>query len=271
MATALKLRINEQIHKFQSSSHADYSATQTKYIRIVVESGVFSREMFAASGGSDSRNYATFEEMLESYKADIEGVEAGDRFGKNMVDLYNPLGYIGAEGTENPTWTRIVMGAKEGDMGMMNSLNLELKWLAAGTDAVIEWQWDGGHVPSETLGDSLSLYVDMKYGEYVSGVETRKPEPQPIAANGDSEEMSGTDLSDWVTYEGGKASFSLEDVMVYRNAGAMKAVPGFDVIDYGQEDYVFGNSEADARHWNKYLLEIFEAHGDVLAPLFNAE
>ena len=29
----------------------------------------------------------------------------------------------------------------------------------------------------------------------------------------------------------------------YRMAGAGKAMPEFDVIDYGQEDYAFGNTE----------------------------
>ena len=45
-------------------------------------------------------------------------------------------------------------------------------------------------------------------------------------------------------------SFTLADIAAYRTAGASKAMPGFDAIDYGQEDYVFGNSERDARHWN---------------------
>ena len=34
----------------------------------------------------------------------------------------------------------------------------------------------------------------------------------------------------------------------YRMAGAGKAMPEFDVIDYGQEDHAFGNTEKDARH-----------------------
>ena len=63
------------------------------------------------------------------------------------------------------------------------------------------------------------------------------------------------------------------DVLAYRNSGAMKAVPGFDVIDYGQEDYVFGNAEVDARHWNKLLLDIFqnEEYAKVLEPLSNQQ
>ena len=42
------------------------------------------------------------------------------------------------------------------------------------------------------------------------------------------------------------------------------------MIDYGQEDYVFGSAEKDARHWNTVLLEIFQTHADTLAHLFNA-
>jgi len=224
----------------------------------------------SATGGSDSRNYASFEEMVAAYEADIAGVEAGDEYGKNIVELYNPVQHIGEEETDDPTWARSVMGAIEGDMPMMTSLNLQLAWLNAGTDAVIEWQWDGGHVPNEILGESLSLYVDMMYGKHEGGKEIKKPEAAAQAANGTETEMSG-DALDWVKVEDGKVSFTLADVLKYRNAGAIKAVPGFDVIDYGQEDYVFGNEQQDARHWNKYLLEIFTdpAKAEVLAPLFN--
>lgn len=56
----------------------------------------------------------------------------------------------------------------------------------------------------------------------------------------------------------------------YRTRGTSKAIPGFDVINYGQEDYVFGSSEQDARHWNKFLLEIFEEYAEVLEPLFSS-
>lgn len=58
--------------------------------------------------------------------------------------------------------------------------------------------------------------------------------------------------------------------MSYRTAGASKATPGFDVIAYGQEDYVFGSSEKDARHWDKYLLKNLEEHEDKLKELFNS-
>ena len=61
------------------------------------------------------------------------------------------------------------MGASEGDISMFNSLNLQLAWLNADIDAEIEWQWNGGHVPSEIFGDSLALYVDTMYGKHVDG------------------------------------------------------------------------------------------------------
>ena len=225
----------------------------------------------AVGAGSNSRNYASFDEMVESYASDIAGIEAGDAYGKNIVDLYNPINYIGAEGTDAPTWTRIIMGAVEGDMPMMASLNMQIKWLSSGTSARIEWQWDGGHVPNEILGESLGLYVDEMYGRFVSGIESVKPDAEPVTANGDSEAPEGKDLSSWVDYADVNAvSFTLADVLAYRNTGAMKAVPGFDVIDYGQEDYVFGSPDQDARHWNSTLLDILqdEEKAAVLRSLF---
>ena len=225
----------------------------------------------SAGSSVDSANYTSFEEMLAAYQTDIAELEAGDAYGNNIVDLYNPINYIGAEGTEGPTWVRILMGASEGDISMMNSLNMQIGWLAAGTDAEIEWQWDGGHVPSEILGDSLPLYVDMMYGKYVDGaVEVTKAAAKGQTANGTATEADGTDLSGWVSYDADKgASFSLADGAAYRTAGASKSIPGFDVMDYGQEDYVFGSSTADARHWSRYVLDVFEANQDVLADLFN--
>ena len=225
----------------------------------------------SATSSTDSANYASFDEMIAAYQEDVAEVEAGDAYGNNIVQLYNPMNYIGAEGTENPTWTRVLMGASEGDISMFNSLNMEIAWMNAGTDANIEWQWDGGHVPSEVLGDSFALYVDTMYGKHVEGaVEITQPAASALTANGDATEASGTDISDWVSYDSTNgASFSLAAAAAYRTAGASKAIPGFDVMDYGQEDYVFGSSTKDARHWNRYLLDVFEAQGDTLAELFN--
>lgn len=226
----------------------------------------------AAGSRVDSANYSSYAEMLEAYEADIAEIQAGDAYGNNIVDLYNPLNYIGAEGTEDPAWVRIVMGAAEGDMSMFSSLNLQIAMLNAGVDANIEWQWDGGHVPSETLGESFCLYVDQMYGEYGNGNTIETPEAVPATENGTAEEATGTDLTGWVDFSDLSAvSFSLADAVAYRTAGASKTIPGFDVIDYGQEDYVFGSDVQDARHWNPVLLEIFEEYADVLEPLFQQE
>ncbi|MCD7764508.1 MAG: hypothetical protein LUI14_15260 [Lachnospiraceae bacterium] len=225
----------------------------------------------SATGSQDSANYETYEEMVAAYEEDIASILEGDKYGNNIVSLYNPLNYIGAEDTEDPTWTRIVMGASEGDMSMFTSLNLQIAMLNAGVDAEIEWQWNGGHVPSEIFGNSLALYVDQMYGEYVDGAAAiEKAAAEAQTTNGTATEATGTDLTSWVNYEDiSNVSFSLADAVAYRTAGASKAIPGFDVIDYGQEDYVFGNTEQDARHWNTFLLEIFQTYADVLSPLFN--
>lgn len=162
------------------------------------------------------------------------------------------------------------MGAAEGDMSMLASLNLQISWLAAGTDAVIEWQWDGSHVPSEILGDSLALYVDEMYGRYVAGaVEISKPAASIPTANGTATASTGTDISSWVDAKGSTVSFSLAAAVSYRTAHASKATPGFDVIDYGQEDYVLGSSTADARHWDQYVLKVLQTYADTLSGLFN--
>ncbi|MCD8046979.1 MAG: hypothetical protein LUE90_10245 [Clostridiales bacterium] len=225
----------------------------------------------AAGSSTDSSNYSSYEEMVEAYAADIAEIEAGDEYGNNIVSLYNPLNYIGDEDTEGAAWTRIVMGAAEGDMSMFSSLNLQIAWLNAGTDCEIEWQWDGGHVPSEVLSSSFALYVDQMYAEYADGAEIETAAAETQTANGTATEATGTDLSSWVDYSDlTSVSFSLADAVSYRTAGASKAMPGFDVIDYGQEDYVFGSSTQDARHWNTFLLDIFEEYADTLSDLFNA-
>ncbi len=221
----------------------------------------------------DSLNYATYTEMVNEYESDIKEIYSGDKYGNNIVNLYNPMMYIGIEDGKDPTWTKIIMGASEGDISMLNSLNLQIALLNAGVYTELEWQWDGGHVPSETLGNSFSLYVDQMYGKYINdAIEITKAEPEKQIQNGTSENPSGIDISSWVSLsDSGIVSLSLKDVTNYRTEGASKAIPGFDVIDYGQEDYVFGSSEKDARHWNKYLLNIFKEHADVLEPLFNSE
>lgn len=227
----------------------------------------------SAGSGLDSANYETYDDMAADYASDIAEIYAGDEYGKNIVSLYNPLNYIGQEDTEDPVWTRIVMGAVEGDMPMMTSMNLEIAWLNAGVDSVIEWQWDGGHVPSEVLGNSLALYVDTMYGKYAGGSEITKAAAVAQTENGTAEQASGTDLSGWVNSEDiSSIRFSLADVLAYRNGGGTKAVPGFDVIDHGQENYVFGDEEDDARHWDTFLNEIFqnEERAAVLRELFNA-
>ena len=163
------------------------------------------------------------------------------------------------------------MGASEGDISMMNSLNLQIAWLNAGTDARIEWQWNGGHVPSEIFGDSFALYVDMMYGEYVDGaVKITKETSEGQTLNGTQEEPTGTDLSDWVSYhEEHGIEMMLTGAAAYRTSGASKATPGFDVMDYGQEDYVFGSTDADARHWDQYVLKVLEENADTLSKLFD--
>lgn len=88
-------------------------------------------------------------------------------------------------------------------------------------------------------------------------------------ANGTGTEPTGTDLSSWVSYNDGDIEMAITGISSYRTSGASKAIPGFDVMDYGQEDYVFGSSSADARHWSTYVLKVFEENAETLSELFN--
>lgn len=119
-----------------------------------------------------------------------------------------------------------------------------------------KYKQDGGHLPSEVLGNSYSRDVNQMYEEYVDGAVTiTKAAATKQTTNGITEEATGTDISDWVNCEDMSAvSFTLYNAAAYRTKSASKATPGFGVIDYRQEDYVFGSTEKDARHWATYLL-----------------
>jgi hypothetical protein len=90
-------------------------------------------------------------------------VKGLDKDGNNIVDLYNPVRYIGANGTENPTWSRIMMGGVEGDIALVCSMNIAIRWkMAGGKDVILQWQWNGGHVPSDIFTQSFQGYVDQE-------------------------------------------------------------------------------------------------------------
>lgn len=176
----------------------------------------------------------------------------------------------------------MLCGASEGDISMLNSLNLEIAACNAGIDASTEWQWDGGHVPSEIFGSSLAMRVDFMYG-YEEGataepVEIERLDSDRQTTNGTAESASGTDLTGWVTvtcedHDGDTvihADFTTAAIAAYRTDGASKATPGFDVIDYGQEDYVFGSADTDARHWSEWVYKALSENRETLEPLFNA-
>ena len=143
-----------------------------------------------------------------------------------------------------------------------------------------ERSFDNADVAENSSGDEMDVGTpdagttqaagSSTNGEYVSGVETVKAEAEPQTANGTAESATGTDLSGWVSIDGeGSVFFSLADGMAYRTKGASKAVPGFDVIDYGQEDYVFGDSDTDARHWSEWVLKALRENREALEELFN--
>ena len=89
--------------------------------------------------------------------------------------------------------------------------------------------------------------------------------------NGDAEKANGQNISEWAKVDDkGQVSFSLKDGIAYRNAHAYKPVPGFDMTNYGAENYIFGDDEKDARHWDAYLVDTLKESKSDFAKLFNS-
>lgn len=110
----------------------------------------------------DANGKAAFDAMVATHKAEYAEIAEGDKYGNNIVDLYNPVRYIGAEGTEDPIWSRIMMGGVEGDIALLCSMNIAIRWRMAGVeDVFLQWQWNGGHVPGDIFSMSFDGYVDQ--------------------------------------------------------------------------------------------------------------
>jgi hypothetical protein len=114
----------------------------------------------------DANGKADFDAMAATHKAEYAEIAKGDKYGNNIVDLYNPVRYIGAKGTEDPTWSRIMMGGVEGDIALVCSMNISIRWKMAGVkDVILQWQWNGGHVPGDIFSMSFAGYVDQMFGK----------------------------------------------------------------------------------------------------------
>ncbi|QCX32971.1 hypothetical protein FDN13_04190 [Caloramator sp. E03] len=88
------------------------------------------------------------------------------------------------------------------------------------------------------------------YGKYVEGaVAITNTKASPETKNRTANKSTGKNISSWINHDDlSNFSFILANAFAYRTAGPCKAAPDFDVIDYRQEDYVFGDRETDARH-----------------------
>ncbi|MCR4605300.1 MAG: hypothetical protein K5639_04800 [Eubacterium sp.] len=219
---------------------------------------------------SISEKYSDYETMLSDYETDIQEIDSGDKFGKKLTELYDPIKHIGSKETESPAWTKIMIGAAETDISLFNSMNLQIALLDAGTDTKLEWQWNSERKPTEMFGESFSLYVDMMYAKHVDGAQQISPAiKQKQTKNGSAKKATGKNISDIVSigYDG-KASLEIKDVTAYRTSFADKAVPCFDEPDYGPMNLLFGDEKKEARHWDSYLLKAMSENKNILGALF---
>ena len=116
-------------------------------------------ELDAAYAG-DAESYDTFADMYAAYKADIEQMQAGDKFGQNIVYLYNPLNYILDEQTELPAWMHICHGSADTDSSVLISMNDGIAFDMMGVAGHFGWSWDDPHVAGDPVGTTMEGFID---------------------------------------------------------------------------------------------------------------
>ncbi|MEJ5171912.1 MAG: hypothetical protein WHU10_13065, partial [Fimbriimonadales bacterium] len=129
------------------------------------------------STGSNAGNLYAAQGVLFSYGAVTAGLNVGDT-------VVLPSMTQAIYGSKGPlAWSPTTVGYAPGTADLLMTFStpvtyvslltdryspesgetVQLAALDAGIDATIEWQWDGGHVPGEVLGNSFALWVDMMY------------------------------------------------------------------------------------------------------------
>lgn len=116
-------------------------------------------ELDAAYDGTDAEA-DTFAELYEAYRSDIEQVLAGDKFGQNIVYLYNPLNYILDPQTELPAWVHNCHGSADTDSSVLISINDDVALDMMGVDSFFAWSWDDHHVAGNPAGTTMQGYID---------------------------------------------------------------------------------------------------------------
>jgi hypothetical protein len=102
----------------------------------------------------------SFEALYNAYVDDIAQMQAGDKFGNNIVYLYNPLNYILDEQTELPAWVHIVHGTADTDSSVLISMNDGVAFDMMGVNTFFAWSWDDHHVAGDPVGTTMQGYID---------------------------------------------------------------------------------------------------------------
>ena len=119
----------------------------------------FYDQLDAAYDGSDA-SASDFAELYELYKTDIESMLQGDKFGNNIVYLYNPLNYILDEETEMPAWMHICHGSADTDSSVLISMNDGIAFDMRGVVGHFGWSWDDPHVAGDPVGTTMEDFID---------------------------------------------------------------------------------------------------------------
>lgn len=116
-------------------------------------------ELAAAWDGTDS-SAESFEALYAAYEADVTSMLAGDKFGQNIVYLYNPANYILDAGTDLPAWVHIVHGTADTDTSVLIAMVDAIEFDMAGVETFVAWSWDDPHVAGDPVGTTMQGFID---------------------------------------------------------------------------------------------------------------
>ncbi|MCD8100370.1 MAG: S-layer homology domain-containing protein, partial [Oscillospiraceae bacterium] len=156
-------------------------------------------------------NGESFADLIAEFKADIEGTDddadcvRSDDYGNSVIDLYNPMCFIGANsslendysaGAETAEYVRLRMGTSDANTALPIITLLRLALENNGSNVDMEFVWEGGHSEIEQSDTDITVWID----EICAPSGSEEPE-EPATGNTSVADATVTTLTVYVDDE----------------------------------------------------------------------
>jgi hypothetical protein len=245
---------------------------------VVVQPGVRGRD----NKGSDSKNFGTAPAAIVDLKAAVRYLRA------NKGTIPGNPDKIVSDGTSAGGALSTLLGASAGsdlyaeyltDLGAANASDAVFAVAAycpvtdlENADKAYEFMW--GDLPGKSLDKSVTKQLATAFATYQDGLKLRGLDGKELTADRYRDYLLATYLepaatkhltelnssartayltaNSWITWSGGKASFSFPDYLEHLGSRT-KGQPAFDAFDLSAaENNEFGAATVDARHFTEY-------------------